>query len=82
MKGWRSIIHNGERYWWRVATSYVVVRQWRGPVIVRKCLSEVMGMSFADIERAKWKGNPLPAITPSDIVEYLKETERGTHDRL
>jgi len=73
MKGWRTINHNNKLFWWRVSTDFVLVRKHNGPVIVRKTLYDVTGMSPDDRERAAWKGSPLPAITPSMIIGYIDE---------
>jgi hypothetical protein len=68
---WRNIVVDGVAWRWRMGRSAVVART-AGRTATAK-LTVITGLSWADIERARWKG--YLHVTPKQIAAWLRKEQ-------
>ena len=70
----KAVHINGVEYTYKVHSRGVKVR-WAGGSMFA-WMTDLTGWSSDDLERAKWKGCPLPQVTPSLIKQYIIDKQR------
>ena len=66
----RTIVVDGVTYTWRYG-NYVEIRRGR-VVVLRRRITDVLGVTWDDLERADRKGYGYP-LTPSRVAELIRE---------
>jgi hypothetical protein len=71
----RLIVVDGIAYTWKYG-DYIEIRCGRA-VVLRRPITEVLGVSWDDLERAEHKGYGYP-VTPARVAELIRETRAVT----
>ena len=66
----RTIVVDDVTYTWKYG-NYVEIRRGRA-VILRKPVTEILGITWDDLERGERKGYGFP-LTPKRVAELIKE---------
>ena len=66
----RIIVVDGVTYTWKYG-NYVEIRRGRA-VVLRKPITEILGITWDDLERGERKGYGFP-LTPKRVAELIKE---------
>jgi hypothetical protein len=75
-RGWRELQIGGRRLRWRCSRIGIVeIREGRR-VVARTDCCELIGVTFDDWDRARWKGGGY-TITPSHVAGYLEARPRS-----
>ncbi len=69
----RTIIVDGVEYTWRYG-NYVEIRRGRD-VVLRRPLTDILGVTWDALERAEHKGYGYP-LTPGRVAELIREVTR------
>ena len=69
----RSIIVDGVVYTWKYGDLVEIRRD--NSVVLRRPVTEILGITWDDLERARRKGHGYP-LTPARIAELIREQER------
>jgi hypothetical protein len=67
----RPIVVDGVTYTWRYVNHWVEVRHDRA-VVLRKPVTEVLSVTWDDLERGERKGYGFP-LTPRRVAELIRE---------
>jgi hypothetical protein len=66
----RTIVVNDVTYTWKYG-NYVEIRRGR-VVVLRRAITEILGITWDNLERAERKGYGFP-LTPKRVAELIKE---------
>ena len=66
----RTIVVDGVTYTWKYG-NWVEIRRGRD-VVLRRPITEVLGITWDDLERGERKGYGFP-LTPARVAELIKE---------
>ena len=66
----RTIVVDDVTYTWKYG-NYVEIRRGRA-VVLRKPITEILGITWDDLERGERKGYGFP-LTPKHVAELIKE---------
>ena len=67
----RTIVVGGVTYTWRYVNHWVEVRRDRA-VVLRRPVTEILSVSWDDLERGERKGYGYP-LTPRRVAELIRE---------
>lgn len=67
----RTIVVDGVSYTWRYINHWVEVRRDRD-VVLRRPVTEILGVTWDDLERGERKGYGYP-LTPVRVAELIRE---------
>jgi hypothetical protein len=67
----RLIIVDGIAYTWKYG-NYIEIRR-GSDVVLRRAITDVLGVSWDDLERAQHKGYGYP-VTPARVAELIRKT--------